>query len=288
MSFYTKLGMKIFGDLAEKVASYFPETTSDLRKAGFELSAQEYFSVALLTSFLVFILQIIPLTFIISVFTAAPLFSFFSAFLLSCACLAFIFFLFLGYPKTIIRDKSKDIDRNLPLTTLHLYTISQTKLPLNGIFRMFKDFAFGEIKKEVEKIVTDVDVFGLDVNTALERAVNRSPSRELKELFSGILSTNRAGGDLGAYFKEKASTFLDDYRRRLYEFSHQLTLYIEIYLVAIILGSIFFTILTAIFAGIAGVTWDIISIQFFLIAFFIPLVSSLLIIFIKGVTPSGE
>jgi CHASE2 domain-containing sensor protein len=88
--------------------------------------------------------------------------------------------------------------------------------------------------------------------------------------------------------KEKASTFLEDYRRRLYEFSHQLTLYIELYLVAIILGSIFFTILTAIFAGIAGVKWDIISVQFFLIAFFIPLVSIFLIIFIKSVAPSGE
>jgi len=288
MSFYTELGMKIFGDIAGKVASYFPDTIDDLRKAGFELSPQEYFSIALLTSFFVLVFEIIPLTFIISVFIGSPLFSFFSAVSLSLACSAFIFSLFLGYPKTAIRDKCKDIDRNLPLTTLHLFTISQTKLPLNKIFGLFKEFAFGEIKKETERIVTDVEVFGLDVNTALERAVNRSPSRDLKELLWGILSTNRAGGDLAAYLKEKASTFLEDYRRRLYEFSHQLTLYIELYLVAIILGSIFFTILTAIFAGIAGVKWDIISVQFFLIAFFIPLVSILLIIFIKSIAPSGE
>jgi flagellar protein FlaJ len=288
MGFYTNLGMKIFGDLAERVASYFPDTIDDLRKAGFELSAQEYFSRAFLTSFLVFILEIIPLTFIISVFLRTFLFSFFSAFLLSCAFSALIFFLFLTYPKTTIRDKTRDIARNLPLTTLHLFTISQTKLPLNKIFRVFREFAFGEIKKETERIVTDIEVFGLDVNTALERAVNRSPSRDLKELFWGILSTNRAGGDLSAYLKEKASTFLEDYRRKLYEFSHQLTLYIEIYLVAIILGSIFFTILTAIFAGIAGVQWDIISIQFFLMAFFMPLISLFLIIFIKGVAPGGE
>lgn len=288
MSSFTSLGMKIFGDIASKVASYFPDTIDELRRAGFEMSAQEYFSVALLTSFLVLIFEIIPLTFIISIFIDSPLFSFFSSILLSFACSVFIFFLFLGYPKTVIRDKSKDIDRNLPLATLHLFTISQTKLPINRIFRIFKEFAFGEIKKEAERIVADIEVFGIDANTALERAVNRSPSKELKELFWGILSTNRAGGDLSAYLKEKASTFLDDYRRKLNEFSHQLAIYIEIYLVAIILGSIFFTILTAIFAGIAGVKWDIIFIQFFLIVFFIPLISLLLIIFIKSISPGGE
>ncbi|MDI6806372.1 MAG: type II secretion system F family protein [Candidatus Aenigmarchaeota archaeon] len=289
MGFYTRFGMRIFGELAEKITSYFSDTADDLRKAGFELSIQEYLSMAILTSFLVFIFEMLPLTFIISVVTkGASLFSFFSAFLLSCLFSALIFLLFTTYPRAVIRDKSADIDRALPLTTLHLFTIAQTKLPLSRIFRIFSRFVGGETKKEVERIITDIEVFGFDVNTALERAIDRSPSKNFRELLWGILSTNKAGGDLGVYLKEKSSTFLEDYRRKLYEFSHQLAIYIEIYLVAIILGAIFFTILTAIFAGIAGVAWDIISVQFFLITFFTPLVAVFLIIFIKSVSPGGE
>lgn len=288
MGLYIRLGMKIFGELAEKITPYFLDTADDLRRAGFELSIREYLSVAIMTSFLVFILEMPPLTFIISVLTGTFLFSFFSAFLLSCLFSASIFLLFTTYPKATLRDKSRDIDRTLPLTTLHLFTIAQTKLPLDRIFKIFSVFAVGQTKKEIERVTTDIDVFGLDVNTALERAIERSPSRGFKELLWGILSTNRAGGDLSVYLKEKAATFAEEYRRKLYEFSHQLAIYIEIYLVAIILGAIFFTILTAIFAGVAVVGWDIISIQFFLIVFFIPLVSIFLIVFIKSISPGGE
>lgn len=288
MGVYTKLGMRVFGELAEKITPFFRDLIEDLRRAGFELSLQEYLSMALLTAFIVFLVEIPTLTFIISVLTRTFLFSLLSAFLLSLGFATFIFFLFLGYPKAIIKDKAKEIDRTLPIATLHLFTIAQTKLPLDKVFKIFEKFVAGGIRREIGRIVTDVDVFGIDINTALERAVARSPSKDFKELLWGILSTNRAGGDLGIYLKEKSSTFLEDFRRRLYEFSHQLTLYIEIYLVAIVIGAIFFTILTAIFAGLVGIEIDIILIQFFLISIFIPGISIFLIIFIKAASPGGE
>ena len=135
-----------------------------------------------------------------------------------------------------------------------------------------------------------MDVFGLDVNTALERAVERSPSKLFKELIWGMLSTIRSGGDVSIYLKESAVNMVNEYRRKLYEFSHQLTIYIEVYLTSIVLGAIFFTILTSIMSGIAaGVdAASMIVMQFILIFGFIPLVSTLFIFMIKSVTPGGE
>ncbi|MEM7825852.1 MAG: type II secretion system F family protein, partial [Candidatus Aenigmatarchaeota archaeon] len=127
-----------------------------------------------------------------------------------------------------------------------------------------------------------------DVNTALERAVERSPSKNLRELFWGLLSMNRTGGDINLFLREKAKSFMTEYRRKLYEFSHQLTMFIEIYITAIILGAVFFTILSAIFSGLTGIGSNIILLQFLIIFLFLPVVSLAFIIFIKNITPGGE
>jgi len=90
------------------------------------------------------------------------------------------------------------------------------------------------------------------------------------------------------YLKEKARSYMNEYRRKLYEFSHQLTVYIEVYLTTIVLGAIFFTILTAIMSGLGGGGSDTILLQFFLIFVFLPLISTLFIFLIRSISPTGE
>jgi len=80
----------------------------------------------------------------------------------------------------------------------------------------------------------------------LERAVNRTPSRKFREFLYGILATIRSGGNVYMFVKERTTDFFIDYRRKLSEFSHSMTIYTEIYLVAVVLGTIFFIILTSV------------------------------------------
>jgi len=197
----------------------------------------------------------------------------------------------MNYPKLIIREKAKHIDNILPFATLYLSTVASSKLPVHKIFEIFSKFGeYGELTDEMRSIKNDIDVFGLDVNTALERAVERSPSKLLKEMMWGMLSTIRAGGDLAVYLKETAINLMNEYRRKLYEFSHQLAIYIEVYLTSIVLGAIFFTILTSIMSGIAAgaSTSNIIVLQFLLIFIFMPLISILFILMLKSITPGRE
>ena len=129
----------------------------------------------------------------------------------------------------------------------------------------------------------------MDVNTALERAVERTPSKNLKDLLWGILSVNKSGGDIDVYMKEKAKVFVAEYRRKIYEFSQQLSIFLEVYITAVVLGAVFFTILTAIMSGIStGGAGDVIMIQFLLIFVFIPMISLAFMVLIKAMTPGGE
>ncbi|MEM5878866.1 MAG: type II secretion system F family protein, partial [Candidatus Aenigmatarchaeota archaeon] len=172
--------------------------------------------------------------------------------------------------------------------TLHLFTLVSAKLPLDKVLEIFSKFGgYGEISEEISKIQSDMKMFGLDVNTALERAVERCPSKNLKEILWGILSTNISGGEVDIYLREKAKSLMSEYRMKLRDFSHQLGIYLEIYITAVILGAVFFLILTSIVAGIAGTSEQILFLQFFLIFIFLPAISAIFIYLIKIATPGG-
>jgi len=281
--------MRMFGQVGDVIAPYFSDLKSDLKKTRLKTTVQEYFSIAIFTSLLIFIFELPLLSFIFTLMLQDMFFSFISAFTVSTFLTILFFLAFINYPKVIVRERAKKIDGILPFATLYLSTISSTKLPLNKIFNLFSKFSnFGEITNQFKSLTSDVEIFGMDVNTSLDRAIERTPSKNFKEILYGILSVNRSGGDLDIYLKEKAKTFIDEYRRKLYEFSHQLSLYIEIYLTSIVLGAIFFTILTAIITSInATNVSNIVVLQFLLIVVFLPLISAAFIILIKSIIP-GE
>jgi len=291
MGFYSKISFRYFSQFSESISDYFGEVKANLRRAKMGLSVQEYVSIAIMSCFLVFIALFPVLSFMFGFVFQTFLFSFMSSFTVSLGLAVWSFLFIMNYPSIVIAEKTRKIDNILAFALLYLSTAASSKLPLHKAFSIFAKFSeYGDLTDEVKAINNDVEVFGLDINTALERAVDRSPSKAFKETLWGMLSTMRSGGDVSAYLREAATNNMAEYRRKLYEFSHQLTIYIEIYLTTIVLGAIFFTILTSIISGISqsADTSNIIMLQFFLIFVFMPLVSALFIIMIKSVTPGEE
>jgi flagellar protein FlaJ len=265
------------------------DTKVELKKAGMKISLQEYVNITLLTCLIIFILELPLLSFIFGFVFHSFLFAFLTAITAAFFLTIGLFFVFLNYPKVIIKQKANEIEKALPFATLYLSTIAGAKLPVYKIFEIFTQFSgYPEVTKEINLIVEDTKSLGLDINSAIERAIDRTPSKGFQDLLWGVLSTVRTGGDLARYLKEKADDLMQDYRRKLYEFSQTLSLYIEVYLIAIVLGSIFFTILTGIMAGIGGGGGSIMSLQFMLIFVFIPLVSIAFLYLVKTSAPSSE
>jgi len=287
---YSKIAFRFFHRYSEFVLVFFPDLKLDLKKARIKTSAQEFISTAMLTTFIVFLAEIPLLSYIFGTVFKSFLFSFITAFTTSVLLSIVIFILFIKYPKTIISTRSKKIDNALPFAALYMSSVAGTKLPLHKVLKIFAKFSnYGELTEEVNLINNDIDVFGFDLNTALERAVERTPSKNFKEFLWGILSTSASGGDVVVYLREKSDGFMQDYRRKIAEFAKKLMLLSEIYLSVIILGAIFFVILTSIFSGMSsGIGSNIIILQALIIFIFIPLASLAFIILIKTSTPGGE
>lgn len=219
MGFYSKLSFRYFSQFSEEISEYFSDVRTNLKRAKIGLSVQEYISIAVMTAFLVFMAAFPVLSFLFGFLFQTFLFSFMSSFTvaLGAALLSFIFIL--NYPNIVIGERSKHIDGVLPFALLYLSTAASSKLPLDKAFSIFAKFGeYGDMTDEVKAINNDIDVFGLDINTALERAVDRSPSKALKEMLWGLLSTIRSGGDISAFLRVVAANNMAEYRRKLYDF----------------------------------------------------------------------
>ena len=97
------------------------------------------------------------------------------------------------------------------------------------------------------------------------------------------------GGDLKSYLHERAQGAMNDYRRRLAEFTQQLSLFIEMYITVVVVGSIFFMILTTIMASIGGGSTDMITMaQVAMVLIGLPFASIGFVVLIKGMAPSSE
>jgi archaeal flagellar protein FlaJ len=284
----SKYAFRLFGDIANKIEYYFPDLRSELKKADLKISPQEYIANSLFVSLMSFVFTLPFLSFFISLASASFLFGYLTSITLAIGIPILVFMIYLNYPKFIIRDREKKIDTYLPFSTIYLSSIISSGLPLHKVIKTLVEFTGHKyFADEMRKILNDVELYGLDILSALERNVDKTPSRKLREFLYGLLSTIRSGGDVYKFTKEKAEYFLMDYKRMLSTFSHSMTIYTEIYLVAVVLGTIFFIILTTI-VSIINPSQNILGIQIFMIVVFLPLISIFFLFLVKKSQPFWE
>lgn len=287
---YGRLAYRYFGRIVEKyLSSGFKDLQIQLSKANIRLTAAEYLSLAIATSTLVFVFEMPLLALIMTVVFGDALVGFIFGLFGGIFTTIGIYFLYNIYPTIIVDERKKKIDDSLPFAVLYLATISGSGTPIVAMFKTIAKFKeYGEISKECSRIVEEVELMGSNITDALETAAKRTPSEKFKEILWGLKSTITVGGDLKAYLHEKAQSSMNDYRRRLTQFTQQLSMFIEMYITVVVVGSIFFMILTTIMGGIGGATGFITIMQVAMVLIGLPFASFAFIVLIKGMAPSSD
>jgi archaeal flagellar protein FlaJ len=112
------------------------------------------------------------------------------------------------YPLIDISSKARKIEANLPLTANFMAVLASAGMPPERIFRSLAnvgdEFSVGE---EVRRLIADIEVLGLDLNSALKSGSLRSASKKFGALLDGIVATSHTGGDLTAYLREESEKF---------------------------------------------------------------------------------
>ncbi|MEM5811478.1 MAG: type II secretion system F family protein [Candidatus Aenigmatarchaeota archaeon] len=282
-----KLSTSVFGYLSFFLATLFPDLQSNLKKAKYKRMSFEHISVSLFYGFLSFTISLPFLSIVTSFFTQSAIVGYMLSLIISSSLFIMIFFIVLSYPKAVAKSISKEVDSYLPFLALNMSLLASAKIPFDRIILMIGRLKLPKkVEKEISPLVYDIANFGLDVRRAIDREIERVASENFKELLYGISSLLKTGGDLSSFLREKSKTYIAEYRRKLMEFARKLGVFTQIYLMLIIVASIFLTILLTVFGAMQEIGETAVILQFFLIAVVIPMVSIAFMFFLKSITPT--
>lgn len=275
------------GSYALEYIEYFESLRPELTRAGIDSSLPEYVSAMFFTSGAVSVAS-----FVLSL----------SIFIISAGISGIILALGTGiifgvltilgfylYPSIRISDRSSKIEDQLPFAVLYMSTLAGTGTSRKEIFgNLSRTDEYNELSDEAEKIYRDIDQFGMDVQEALENGAKRSPSDEWSDVLWGMNHVVTTGGSIREFLKERSSVLMNEYERRIEEFSSQLSLLIEVYIIMVIFGSIIFTSMSVVMTSFSDLDPSVIVMIQLLATFLgLPLISFIFMIIVDGLTPGG-
>jgi len=280
-----KQAFEFFKAPIRRYEKFFSPLKNDLQRAHITIPPEHWAGLSIfvgLMTFFVSIFFIVPFTFVLFGFSGIALAFAFAPFFGAGGFLLAYF-----YPKLVADERKKKIDNALPFGTLYMTTLARSGFPPQNIFKLMASFKeYGELSHEASKISNDVEALGLDLPEALTRAMKRSPSSDWTELLAGMKTSITVGGDLAKYLDEKAKGFVAGYKRRLEEYSNFLTLLIEIYITLVIVGAIFFIVVSSVMSTIGAVPVELLkATNLLIIAVGIPVLTAVFILIAKSLSP---
>jgi flagellar protein FlaJ len=185
-----------------------------------------------------------------------------------------------------MNSRRRSIETNLPFALSHMSSIAESGIPPYMIFRLLLRFEeYGEISKEMKKIVRNIDVFGIDPLTALKESAKHTPSKDFKEILLGIVTTTESGGSVKIYLKNAGERALFEWRMKRERFMQQLSAYAEFYTGILIAAPLFiislFSVMSMIQPELAG--FNIMDLTRLSIYILIPFINIVFLLFLRGV-----
>ncbi|MEM7825429.1 MAG: type II secretion system F family protein [Candidatus Aenigmatarchaeota archaeon] len=284
---YIGFATLLFGRIVDKNPELFSFLKENLVKAGIKIPLRSYVSMSILTTTIVFFVTLAS-SYLIFTFLNFPefLFRFYVIILpiiFSFICILTLFFL----PYQIVQSKKRNIEANLPFVLTHMGAIAESGVPPYVIFRIISDFKeYGEIAYEMEKIVRNIETFGIDPLTSAREVAKRTPSESLRQVLLGFVTTTEVGGSMKEYLKNVGTRALFEWRIRRERFLQQLTTYAEIYASLLIAAPLFIICLFAVMNMIPGANtiggFEIFKLMEMII-YIVPVLNIGFLIFLRGV-----
>ena len=169
-------------------------------------------------------------------------------------------------PSSNAKKRGKDINLRLPYATNYIAAMASAGVIPAEIFKsLAKQSIYGEVAKEAAMIYKDLEVHGKDIVTSLRRAIDRTPSIKFQELLQGGITTITSGGDLTAYFRQKAARYQWENRVEQKTFIETMGLMAETYVTAAVAGPLFLLVMVAIIVLMGSGTMSQLQLIIFLL-----------------------
>jgi|TARA_Y100000034_G_scaffold135627_1_gene208330 hypothetical protein len=245
---YVGIATKIFSNFSAFLINkgMFKNLSKNLTKTNMELLPKSYVSVILFTTllsliagififlfFLFFNVQIILpfITMVNESFAVRFLKVFWILFILPIASFLFMYF----YPSLEKSSLEGKINQELPFATINMAAISGSMVNPTTIFSIIASTReYPRLEREFIKVINSVNILGYDLITTLKNRAFNSPSKKLADLFNGIATTIKSGGNLPKFFEERAKSLLFEYNLEKEKSTRAAETFMDIYISVVI------------------------------------------------------
>ncbi len=193
--------------------------------------------------------------------------------------------IFMLYPGFQAGERKGQIDRQLPYAVTFMYALSKGGMNLIDMFRSLarSEDTYGEVSKEIDAVLRDMDYFGHDLRTALSNISKISPSDRFQDLMYNLLTVIDSGGDISKYFQDKSEQYLQKSIVDQKGFLETLALLAESYVTAFVAGPLFIIIMGVMMAVMGSGSRTMV---YAIIYAVLPIGSFMFIVMISIITPS--
>jgi len=297
---YLKLANKYFMDRADKwiKKGYFKSLSLGLRKANVDVLFKSYVAMIFMTVVFSVVFAILLTVFLLFVDASFvwPFFSLYDGsylarigriFWIPLVIPVLTFFALYYYPSTEKKSLGKKINQELPFAVIHMSAISGSGIEPSEIFKIIglsKEYPY--LRKEIRKVLNQINLYGYDLVTALNNASKISPSEKLAELFSGLSTTITSGSSLKDFFEKRSGSLLLSYRLEREKYTKLVETFLDIYISIVVAAPMIFLLLL-ILMTVSGIGVGFTSVQLSVISVFsIALLNVAFLVFLQIKQPS--
>ena len=275
------------GRYIQKNKDYFGNLQVELKRANLKYLLEDYLNLILNVGVAIFAVSALLLIAAMAL-TGAPIPLIVPLAILLGACFAVITFIgFLAYPSFRAKQIDKQIAMNLPFATIYMATVAGAGIPPHTMFKLLSKFKeYGIVAREADIISTETEMFGKDIRSALKRAADRTPNEDFKELLWGMNTIISSGGDLRKFLKATSRKLMSEFNMKIEKFGKQVSMFLELYLTLVVVGSIFFLVLTTILGAMGGMPPIVHIMERVVVYIMVPFISLVFIMVIKSISPT--
>jgi len=231
------------------LASRLPELRNDLQKSNMYISAEGIISITMLFVFISIPIVIVGMILLAEAglgiaIIALPL------------AIAVPPILMLNLPKISASSRSSALENELPYVVGYITVLAGGGIsPFVTIKRLSKaDAVFPAAAKEARRILLDIEIFGMDSMSALEKVTRTNPNKMFADFIGGYVAVLKTGGDALSYLESKLKEIFSYSESKVKQGSEFIGTMAEAYIIVVVVMGISLTILWATENLLGGIT----------------------------------
>jgi flagellar protein FlaJ len=175
------------------------------------------------------------------------------------------------------------IDESVARTIAFIYALSRSGMVYPQIMRTVgrNRKAFGQSAEEIGVVVKDMDLFGADLGTALERIARRTPSEQFGDFAENFASVLQSGQNVSAYLRDQYDQYQEERIANQERLLELFTALGEGYVAGLVAGPLFLITILLIFGILTGGLLEVLQVAIY---GFIPLANLAFIGYINSIS----